>query len=97
MKQLAYSSSAAFLAHYRALSDAAAGRDGTPALSVRDHETLEAMEQLLEVLKPDERTMLAADAASGDDKRVSDEEWRRRERAHLKLRRLLLTKGVLRG
>jgi len=96
MKQLVYSSAAAFLAYYRVLSNAAAERVGTDSLSAQEHEILEAMRHLMEMLTPEERTILLADAA-GDEKGVSGEERRRRERAQLKLRRLLQTSGVVRG
>lgn len=96
MKQLAYSSTAAFLAYYRVLSNAAAERVGTDPLSEQEQEILEAMRHLMEMLTPEERTILLADAA-GDKTCVSGEERRRRERAQLKLRRLLLTNGVVRG
>jgi hypothetical protein len=97
MKQLAYSSTAAFLAHYRVLSNAAIGRSDTYPLSAQDRETLEEMHHLMEALTPEECAILLADAASGEQRWVSGEERRRRERAELKLRRLLLTKGVVRG
>jgi len=96
MKQLAYSSTAAFLAHYRVLSNAAAEHGSSYPLSPQEREILEATRQLMETLTPEERTILLADAA-GDETCVSGEEQRRCERAQLKLRRLLLTKGVIRG
>jgi hypothetical protein len=97
MKQLAYSSTAAFLAHYRVLSNAALGRGDTYPLSAQDNETLDEMRHMMEALTPEESAILIADAASGEQRWLSGEERRRRERAELKLRRLLLTKGVVRG
>jgi hypothetical protein len=97
MKQLAYSSTAAFLAHYRALSNAATGRGDTYPLSAQDHETLDEMHHLMEAFTPEECATLIADAASGERRCVPGEERRRRERAELRLRRLLLMKGVVRG
>jgi hypothetical protein len=97
MKQLAYSSTAAFLAHYRLLSNAATGRGGIYQMSVQDDETLDAMHRLMNALTPEERTLLLADTASTDGKCVPSEARRRLERAQLKLRRLLLTKGVVRS
>src|SRR5262249_8520297 len=97
MKQLAYSSTAAFLAHYRVLSNAEiAGGDSYP-LSSQDHETLDAMGNLIEVFTPEERAILMAGAQGGEGRCASGEERRRRERAELKLRRLLVTKGVVRA
>ena len=96
MKPLAYSSTAAFLAHYRVLSNAAAEGGGTYPLSAQDQQILEATRQLMETLTPEERTILLAHAAA-DETCVSGEGRRRHERAQLKLRRLLLTKGVIRG
>jgi len=96
MKQLAYSSTTAFLAHYRLLSNAATGRGGIDQLSAHDNETLDAMQLLMEALTPEERSLLLADTASTDGKCVPSETRRQQERAQLKLRRLLLTKGVVR-
>jgi predicted ArsR family transcriptional regulator len=97
MKQLAYSSIAAFLAHYRALRDAAGKRDNKRLLSTEERDMLAAMETLIEPLRPEERALLLADDANGEGWRASNEERRRRQRAELKLRRLLLAKGILRG
>jgi hypothetical protein len=97
MKQVPYSSTIAFLAHYRVLSNAATGRSDTYQLSAQDRETLDEMDHLMEALTAKERTVLLADIASGERTSVSGEERRRRERAELKLRRLLLTKAVVRG
>jgi len=97
MKQLAYSSTAAFLAHFRVLSNAAAGRGDTYPLSTQDRKTLDEMHHLIETLTLEECAILLADTASGERRCESGEERRRRERAELKLRRLLLTKGVVHG
>ena len=96
LKQLAYSSMAAFLAHYRALSNAATESNGKHPLTTAERETLAAMQSLMEALAPDERTLLLADAVNDQRRCRSNEETRRRERAEHKLRRLLQTNAVLR-
>jgi hypothetical protein len=94
MMELIYSSTAAFLAHFRVLSNAAGrGGDNYP-LSAREHATLDAMHHLMEALTPEERATVLADIASKE--RESGEERRRYERAQLRLRRLLLANGVVR-
>ena len=95
MEQLAYSSTAAFLA-YRRVLEASAARDGIYSLSPREQEILDAMNQLMESLTPEERRILVADSSSSHEERFSGEALRRWERAERKLRRLLLTKGILR-
>jgi len=95
MKQFAYTSTTAFLAHHKVLSDAATGRGDTHPLSAEDNGTLDEMQHLLAALTPEERTILFTDQVNGG--RISGEQRRRRERAQLKLHRLLMTKGVLRG
>jgi hypothetical protein len=97
MKQLAYSSTAAFLAHYRLLSNAADGRGAAYPLSSQDQETLKAMGKLMEALSPEERTVLLNDGTTDYEECASSEERRRQERARLKLRQLLVNKGVLRA
>ncbi len=97
MRQLAYSSMAAFLAHYRALNEAAGEHGGTRPLSADEHETLAAMRPLIEALTPEERASLVAYAAGGELNRASSEKSRRRERAETKLRGILLAQGALRG
>jgi hypothetical protein len=97
MKQLAYSSTAAFLAHFRVLSNAAAGHGDNYPLSAQERGTLDEMHHLMEALTPEECAILPADTASGERKCVSGEERRRRERAELRLRRLLVTKGIVHG
>lgn len=96
MEQLAYSSTAAFLAHRRILGEAATAPDGTFPFSLRDRQILEAMNQLMESLEPEDRGILVGDAAGGHREQLSGEDRRRWERAELKLRRLLLARGVLR-
>jgi hypothetical protein len=97
MEQLAYSSTAAFLAHYRMLTKAANDHDGVRPPSTREHEMLNAMHHVIEALTQEERGILLADVATGDERQASSEERRRRERAELKLRRLLLSQGVVRS
>ena len=80
-----YSSVSAFLAHYHALKKISAS-----ALSDDDRNRLAAIEQLLEVLRPEEREAIAADSKDPDVAR-------HRERASLRLRRELMTRGVLDG
>jgi hypothetical protein len=79
-----YSSLAAFLAHYRALrGDHDAGR-------AADGGRLAAMEQLIALLRAEERAAIESDSDA-------PEVARHRERAQLKLRRELLARGVLDG
>jgi hypothetical protein len=98
MKELYYSSTAAFLAHYRVLT-AAAGGPGAHQLPVQDRETLDAMTHLMETLAPQERTILLAGTPAEFEEIVGPDgsEVRRRERARRRLSRLLLTKGIVRG
>lgn len=96
MDPLSYSSTAAFLAHHRVLAEAAAAQSGTHPLLPREREILEAMDQLMGSLTPEERRLLMANSSSGDERHQSGEERRRWERAELKLRRLLLANGILR-
>jgi hypothetical protein len=97
MEQLTYSSTAAFLAHYRILNSAGMKRGNTRSLAAPECEILEAMNQVMEALTPEERAVLLADVTGAAEHGSSSEEGRRRERAQLKLRRLLLTRGILRG
>jgi hypothetical protein len=97
MTQLAYSPMAAFLAHFRLLSDVASGRPDAYPLSASDHEILDAIRQLMAALTPEERALLSADAVTSEGEPKSGERRRRCERAELKLRRLLQARGVLRG
>ncbi len=91
MKLPVYSSLAAFLAHYRALGTDRSTLGRT--LSAQENEYLGEMERLLASLGPDERAALQADSsltAGGNAER-------RRARAELKLRRELISKGILAG
>ncbi|MBV8362623.1 MAG: hypothetical protein JO189_32535 [Deltaproteobacteria bacterium] len=97
MKRLAYSSTEAFLAHYRVLSNAAAGHSDNGPLSTQERETLDEMHLLMEALAPEECAIMLADRANGERRCESGEDRRRRERAKLRLRRLLLAKGVVRS
>jgi hypothetical protein len=100
MERLAYSSIAAFLAHRRLLGEAATAHESIHPLSLRESEILQTMNQLMDSLTLEERSILLADgssvdASSDEEGRLSGEARRRRARAELKLRRLLLAKGVL--
>lgn len=98
MKQLAYYSTAAFLGHYRVLSKAASESGGTYPMSAQDHETLEAMDQLMKALTSEECASLHANRASEFEKIAPDEpDLGLRERAQRKLHRLLVTKGIVHG
>lgn len=91
MKHRAYSSLAAFLAHYRALSAAARSGGANPAtLSGGERELLTAMEDALAALSPEERAALLAQSAAGAAAR-------RRVRAELKLQRVLFAHALLQG
>jgi Asp/Glu/hydantoin racemase len=78
-----YSSVAAFLAHYQSLRQVPAS-----SRTEDDRKRLEAMELLLENLRPEER---AAVIANSDDPAIA----RHRERASLRLRRELMAMGAL--
>jgi hypothetical protein len=88
MNGLAYSSLEAFLAHWRALCAAAEGRlPPTPG----DLDKLNVMNGIVGDLSREERELLltpsrGARGAAG----------RRRQRAELKLRRILTSRGILR-
>ena len=97
MKQLAYSSTVAFLAYYLALSTAASESGGAFPVSSQDRATLDAMHQLMEGLTPEERTVLLGEAAGSAAKCSSSADRRRRQRAHLKLHRLLVAREILSG
>jgi hypothetical protein len=88
LKPHKYSSLAALLAHYRILS-AAAGRDAA-AFTPDERATLTAIERALAELCPADRSALLAPASDSATAR-------RRERAELKLRRLLNANGLLAG
>jgi hypothetical protein len=80
-----YSSVAAFLAHYQTLRKIPAS-----SRSEDDRKRLEAIDKLLEILRPEERAAVAAD--SDDPATV-----RHRERASRRLRRELSARGALEG
>lgn len=81
MKTGPYFSLAAFLAHYLALrADCARG--------VEDGKRLAAMEQLMHLLRPEERAAIESDSAAPGVAR-------HRERALLKLSREFLARGVI--
>jgi hypothetical protein len=93
MEPLTYSSTAAFLAHFRALTEAAMNTAATGPLTAQERELLETMNRLMEGLTPDERDALLAEAVTVDTK--LSEERRRRERALLRLRRLLANNRMI--
>ena len=78
-----YSSVSAFLAHYQALRKLPAS-----SLTDDDRKRLEAIDLLLEILRPEERAAIVSDA--GDSATA-----RHRERASLRLRRELIARGAL--
>jgi Asp/Glu/hydantoin racemase len=78
-----YSSVAAFLAHYQSLKQVPAS-----SRTEDDRKRLEAMELLLENLRPEER---AAVIANADDPAIA----RHRARAARRLRRELMAMGAL--
>ena len=80
-----YSSVSAFLAHYQTLRKIPAS-----ACSENDRKRLDAIEKLLEILRPEERTAVVSQA----DDAVS---VRHRERAATRLRRELTARGALEG
>ncbi len=84
MTQRAYSSIAAFLAHWRALA-----RTSEP-LSPDESELLIAIDKLVDSLTPEERATLIVVSSNH-----SGAEVRRRERIESKLRRILLAAGWL--
>ena len=83
MKILAYSSLAAFLAHYRALkSDASRGAD--------DERLFAEMSAVIATLAPEARVALDSSEDTVSAKR-------HRERAELQLRRQLVARGIVTG
>jgi len=83
VKILAYSSLAAFLAHYRALkSDASRGTD--------DEKLFVEMSAVIATLAPDSRAALGSSEDTAGAKR-------HRERAELQLRRELVARGIVAG
>jgi hypothetical protein len=80
-----YSSISAFLAHYQALRKISGS-----ARTEDERHRLDAIERLLDLLRPEERA--AIDSAAVDPFVV-----RHRERASLRLRRELMARGALDG
>ncbi|HXN86750.1 MAG TPA: hypothetical protein VN867_11805 [Candidatus Binataceae bacterium] len=80
-----YSSVSAFLAHYHALKKISAS-----ALNDEDRNRLAAIETLLDLLRPEERGSIEV---GSEDPAVA----RHSERASLRLRRELMTRGVIDG
>jgi hypothetical protein len=80
-----YSSVSAFLAHYQTLRKIPAS-----ARNEDDRKRLDAIEKLLEILRPEER---AAVISESDDAATA----RHRERAAMRLRRELTARGALEG
>ncbi|HJU10712.1 MAG TPA: hypothetical protein VJ728_07540 [Candidatus Binataceae bacterium] len=95
MKELTYSSTAAFLAHYHVLSKAAS-TSGSTYFSTQDRKTLEGLRHWIELLSPHERELLVTDNDNHERCR-SSEQRRRRERALLKLHRILVANEVVSG
>jgi len=91
MKADGYSSLTAFLAHYRALS--AAARSDGDGLSSHERVLLAAMEQAFAALSREERTALLAE--SDDGTQSASALARRRARAELRLRRMLIARTLL--
>ena len=90
MKPLAYSSMEAFVAHYRILRELSRSAGDSRALNDSERGALAAMERLAQFLSPAERDALFDSAPDG-------EIARRRQRAELKLRRVLMARGILQG
>lgn len=83
MKVPAYSSLAAFLAHYRALKSAA-------SRSADEEQLLSEMISAIGALAPETRTALESTDSSANARR-------HRERAELQLRRELAKRGIVAG
>lgn len=103
-----YSSISAFLAHYRALSGAARRpADAVAPLNPEERTSLAEMERLMGELAPAERDLLAeAEAGAADASKTASVApasaaasalRRRRDRAELKLARVLAAHGILTG
>jgi hypothetical protein len=89
MKLAAYSSLAAFLAHWRALKHARAGALVPDELARRGE-----MDEIIAALRPEERAAL--DTENTDDRSAGAGAARRhRERAELRLARQLRDRGLL--
>jgi hypothetical protein len=89
MKPGAYASLTAFLAHWRALKHASAG-----ALNVDELARRNEMDEIIALLRPEERAAL--EAASANDRSAGAGAARRhRERAEVRLARELRARGLL--
>jgi hypothetical protein len=100
MKLRAYSSLAAFMAHYAALRTAhsnAVGAASAAASNAEDTATLTEMERLIDELSAADRDALHDDAAPAANVSPSGAAARHRARAELKLSRLLAARGMLAG
>jgi hypothetical protein len=100
MKLRAYSSLAAFMAHYAALRAAHSDGAGTARASVPspdDAATLIEMERLIEELTEADRTALRDDPPSNANTISTGAAGRHRARAELKLHHLLTARGILAG
>jgi hypothetical protein len=99
MKPRAYSSLAAFMAHYAALRSAHSDNAPSPARaeSPDDAATLIEMERVIEELSEADRGALDDDATPPANAIPSGAAARHRARAELKLRRLLAARGLLAG
>ena len=89
MKLARYSSVAAFLAHWRALS-----RGRNASLEGDEAARLAEMDRIIGALRPEELAALEAaseDSAAGEARSL----WRRRERAEIDLARALRERGLL--
>jgi len=83
MKSVAYSSLAAFLAHYRALQFAA-------SRTADEDELFKGMSAAIATLSPEDRAAL-------DSTAVASAARRNRERAELHLKRALVARAILSG
>jgi hypothetical protein len=95
MKLRAYSSLAAFMAHYAALRTAHS--DGAGAPNPDDAATLIEMERIIDELSEADRAALRDYASSNADASSSSVAARHRARAELKLHHLLTARGILAG
>jgi hypothetical protein len=94
MKLHTYSSLAAFIAHYDSLRGARS--DATAISNPDDAATLAEMERIIGELSDADRSALTGTTASTDAS-ASGDAARHRARAELKLRRLLVARGLLAG
>jgi hypothetical protein len=91
-----YSSLEAFLAHYDALSAAAARRaDAASTLGSHERDLLVVMDQTLDALDPGDRAAIAA--VTSPPPPAAGAVACRRARAERSLRRVLAARGILQG